>query len=106
MGASTHGLIARRAALWALPIPKGASMSTAPAANSDKRSALSAPRSVDEAAMDIAADDVSLSPLGSDDARSVPNPGITAAEMGAASFPASGPPATWTWDVPQPSPRS
>jgi hypothetical protein len=31
----------------------------------------------------------------------VPNPGISAAEMGAASFPASDAPATWTWDVPQ-----
>ena len=40
------------------------------------------------------------------DVRSVPNPGISAAEMGAASFPASDAPATWTWDVPQSTARS
>jgi hypothetical protein len=62
--------------------------------------------SADEVAEDIPVDVVSLSPLGTDGARSVPNPGVTAAEMGAASFPASDPPASWTWDVPQSAPRS
>jgi hypothetical protein len=42
---------------------------------------------------------------GSTGIRSVPNAGITAAEVGAASFPASDAPATWTWDVPQSTPR-
>ena len=80
-------------------------MSTAPT-DSDKRSALSAARAADEAAEDVRVDVVSRSSLSPDGARSVPNPGITAAEMGAASFPASDPPATWTWDVPQATPRS
>jgi hypothetical protein len=81
-------------------------MSTSPRANSDKRSAPSAARAADEVAEDIPVDVVSLSSLGTDGARSVPNPGVTAAEMGAASFPASDPPASWTWDVPQTAPRS
>jgi hypothetical protein len=75
-------------------------MSTAPTAESDKRSTPSAARAADDASKDVPAD-VSLSTLGTDGARSVPNPSVTAAEMGAASFPASDPPASWTWDVPQ-----
>jgi hypothetical protein len=81
-------------------------MSTAPTAESDKRSARSADRVADEAAKDVPVDVVSLSSVGTDGARSVPNPGVTAAEMGAASFPASDPPASWTWDVPQSTLRS
>jgi hypothetical protein len=76
-------------------------MSTAPTAESDKRSTPSAARAADDAAKDVPVDVVSLSSLGKDGAGSVPNPGVTAAEMGAASFPASDPPASWTWDVPQ-----
>jgi hypothetical protein len=81
-------------------------MSTAPRANSDKRSAPTAARAADEAAKDVPIDVVSLSSRGTDGARSVPNPGVTAAEMGAASFPASDPPASWTWDVGQSTLRS
>jgi hypothetical protein len=67
-------------------------------ASSDERSAPSATREADAAAP--------LSSPGSDGAPSVPNRGVTAVEVGAASFPASDPPASWTWDVPQSTPRS
>jgi hypothetical protein len=81
-------------------------MSTAPTAASETRSLPSAARGVGEAVQEVPVDVVGLSSLGGNGARSVPNPGVTAAEMGAASFPASDPPATWTWDVPQSTPRS
>jgi hypothetical protein len=70
-------------------------MSTAPTANPDKRAA-------DEVAQDVSSDIASPSSPGMNGPRSV----ITAVEMGAASFPASDPPASWTWDVPQSAPRS
>lgn len=80
-------------------------MSTAPTAASDTRSRTGAARGVGEAVQELSVDGVGPSSLGKDGAPSAPNPGVTAVEMGAASFPASDPPATWTWEIPPSTPR-
>jgi hypothetical protein len=77
-------------------------MSTAPTANPDNRSVSSAARAADEVAQDVSVDVASPSSPGAHGPSSV----LTAVEIGAASFPASDPPASWTWDVPQSAPRS
>jgi hypothetical protein len=79
-------------------------MSTSPTPAYDTQSLPSAARGVGEAAQRDPLDVVGLTSRSRFGARSVPNPGVTAAEIGAASFPASDPPATWTWDVPQSTP--
>jgi hypothetical protein len=79
-------------------------MSTAPTP-SETQSLTSAARGVGEAVQGLPVDVVGPSSLSKDGASSMPNPGVTAVEMGEASFPASDPPATWTWEVPQSTPR-
>lgn len=75
-------------------------MSTAPIAASETRSLPSAARGVGE---ELPGDVTDPSEAGRYGSGSVPR--VSAVEMGAASFPASDPPATWTWEVPQSTPR-
>jgi hypothetical protein len=75
-------------------------MSTAPIAASETRAFPSADRGVGEQLPGDVTDPSEARKHGSG---SVPR--VTAVEMGAASFPASDPPATWTWEVPQSTSR-